>query len=55
MRTSHVSTGSPALVAGRSKASIVNAGDGMHEHPTQGLLDLFTIRQKQRYGPHRRA
>jgi len=41
IRTSHA--GSPALVAGRSKASIVNAGDGMHEHPTQGLLDLFTL------------
>jgi aspartate carbamoyltransferase catalytic subunit len=41
IRTGHA--GSPALVAGRSKASIVNAGDGMHEHPTQGLLDLFTL------------
>jgi aspartate carbamoyltransferase catalytic subunit len=41
MRTGHA--GSPALVASRSKASIVNAGDGMHEHPTQGLLDLFTL------------
>jgi aspartate carbamoyltransferase catalytic subunit len=46
MRTSHA--GSPALVAAHSKASIVNAGDGMHEHPTQGLLDLFTL--KQRFG-----
>jgi len=44
MRTSHA--GSPALVAGHSKASIVNAGDGMHEHPTQGLLDLFTLKNK---------
>ena len=44
MRTSHA--GSPALVAAHSRASIVNAGDGMHEHPTQGLLDLFTLRQK---------
>jgi len=43
MRTAHA--GSPALVAGRSKASIVNAGDGMHEHPTQGLLDLFTLQR----------
>ena len=44
MRTSHA--GSPALVAAHSKASIVNAGDGMHEHPTQGLLDLFTLKNK---------
>jgi aspartate carbamoyltransferase catalytic subunit len=44
MRTSHA--GSPALVAAHSKASIVNAGDGMHEHPTQGLLDLLTLKQK---------
>ncbi|HXC63938.1 MAG TPA: aspartate carbamoyltransferase catalytic subunit, partial [bacterium] len=46
MRTSHA--GSPALVAANSKASIVNAGDGMHEHPTQALLDLMTL--KRRYG-----
>ncbi len=46
MRTSHA--GSPALAAAHSKASIVNAGDGMHEHPTQGLLDLLTL--KRRYG-----
>lgn len=46
MRTSHA--GSPAFAAAHSKASIVNAGDGMHEHPTQGLLDLLTI--KRRYG-----
>jgi aspartate carbamoyltransferase catalytic subunit len=44
MRTSHA--GSPALVAAHSKASIVNAGDGMHEHPTQGLLDLLTLKNK---------
>jgi aspartate carbamoyltransferase catalytic subunit len=46
MRTSH--GGSPALAAAHSKASIVNAGDGMHEHPTQGLLDLLTL--KRRFG-----
>ena len=27
-------------------ASVINAGDGMHEHPTQGLLDMLTMRQK---------
>jgi aspartate carbamoyltransferase catalytic subunit len=46
MRTSHA--GSPGLVGANSKASIVNAGDGMHEHPTQGLLDLLTL--KRRFG-----
>lgn len=46
LRSSHA--GSPALAAAHSRASIVNAGDGMHEHPTQGLLDLFTL--KRRYG-----
>ena len=43
MRSKHA--GACALVAGRSKASIINAGDGMHEHPTQGLLDLYSIRE----------
>jgi aspartate carbamoyltransferase catalytic subunit len=46
MRTSHA--GSPALAAAHCRASVVNAGDGMHEHPTQGLLDLLTI--KRHYG-----
>lgn len=46
MRTGHA--GSPALAAAHSRASVVNAGDGMHEHPTQGLLDLLTL--KRRYG-----
>jgi aspartate carbamoyltransferase catalytic subunit len=41
----HGSSGVPALLASVSKASIINAGDGYHEHPTQGLLDLFTIRE----------
>jgi aspartate carbamoyltransferase catalytic subunit len=43
----HTHSGSAALVAKALKASVVNAGDGMHEHPTQGLLDLFTIREKR--------
>jgi len=44
----HTHSGSAALAAKALKASVVNAGDGMHEHPTQGLLDLFTL--KERYG-----
>src|SRR3954447_26267063 len=38
--------GAAALVAGWTTASIVNAGDGKHEHPTQALLDAFPLRQK---------
>lgn len=41
----HGASGAPHLVAQRSRASVVNAGDGMHEHPTQALLDAFTMRQ----------
>ena len=41
----HHQAGAPHLLARRIDASIVNAGDGAHEHPTQGLLDLFTIRR----------
>src|SRR2546425_55274 len=33
------------LDAAHTKAAVVNAGDGMHEHPTQALLDAFTIRR----------
>ena len=43
----HQASGAPQFVAARSKASIVNAGDGAHEHPTQALLDAFTIRRKK--------
>ncbi len=42
----HSSPGVPHILAGRTRASIVNAGDGQHEHPTQGLLDIFTIREE---------
>ena len=42
----HKQSGAPAYLANRVKASIVNAGDGMHEHPTQSLLDLYTMRDK---------
>ena len=41
----HRTSGAPQLLAQHLDASIVNAGDGMHEHPTQALLDLFTIRE----------
>ena len=41
----HQSSGAPHLVAGHAKASIINAGDGMNEHPTQALLDIMTIKE----------
>ena len=41
----HPTPGAPHLLAKHVKASIINAGDGAHEHPTQGLLDLLTIRR----------
>jgi aspartate carbamoyltransferase catalytic subunit len=43
----HAAAGAPHLLAKLLKASIINAGDGAHEHPTQALLDLFTIREKR--------
>lgn len=43
----HSSAGVPRLLAGAVKARVINAGDGAHEHPTQGLLDLFTIRERK--------
>jgi aspartate carbamoyltransferase catalytic subunit len=43
----HQATGAPHLLAGLIKASVINAGDGAHEHPTQALLDLFTIRERR--------
>jgi len=42
----HSATGAPHLLARSIRASVVNAGDGAHEHPTQGLLDLFTMRER---------
>ncbi|MGH9467230.1 MAG: aspartate carbamoyltransferase catalytic subunit [Terriglobales bacterium] len=39
----HGSSGAPHLVAAHSDVPVINAGDGMHEHPTQALLDTFTI------------
>lgn len=41
----HNVPGAPHLLAKRLGASVLNAGDGTHEHPTQGLLDIFTIRR----------
>jgi len=43
----HPVAGAPKLLASYVKASVINAGDGAHEHPTQALLDLFTIREKR--------
>jgi aspartate carbamoyltransferase catalytic subunit len=40
----HSSSGSPTTLTRWVEASVINAGDGTHEHPTQALLDLFTIR-----------
>jgi len=41
----HGASGSAAFVAQHTQASVINAGDGMHEHPTQALLDAFTLLQ----------
>ncbi len=43
----HSAAGAPHFLSRFMKASIVNAGDGAHEHPTQALLDAFTIREKK--------
>lgn len=42
----HSMAGTPNLLAANVKASVVNAGDGMNEHPTQSLLDLYTMKEK---------
>ena len=42
----HGQAGAPYLVAEEISASVINAGDGWHAHPTQALLDLFTIRER---------
>jgi aspartate carbamoyltransferase catalytic subunit len=42
----HSSAGASRFLAERLEASIINAGDGAHEHPTQALLDVFTIRER---------
>ena len=42
----HPESGAPHSIASRVGASVINAGDGMNEHPTQGLLDVFTMEDK---------
>ena len=42
----HPSSGTAQFLAERIRSNVVNAGDGQHEHPTQGLLDILTIRDK---------
>lgn len=43
----HSSAGAAQFLSERLSSSIINAGDGAHEHPTQGLLDVFTMREKR--------
>ena len=43
----HAAAGVPHLIARHATSSVINAGDGAHEHPTQALLDLFTIQEKK--------
>ena len=40
----HSAPGAPLFLARNTEASVINAGDGLHEHPTQALLDMFTLR-----------
>ena len=49
----HSSSGACHMLSRICRAGIINAGDGMHEHPTQALLDAYTIRERK--GPARRA
>jgi aspartate carbamoyltransferase catalytic subunit len=44
----HASSGAPHLLARLCRSVIINAGDGTHEHPTQALLDAFTIRERKK-------
>ncbi|MCA6069624.1 MAG: aspartate carbamoyltransferase catalytic subunit [Endomicrobium sp.] len=44
----HSLAGAPDILARNLSASIINAGDGFHEHPTQGLLDLYTMYEKKK-------
>ncbi len=43
----HSMPGAPHMLAGIMEASVINGGDGAHEHPTQALLDLYTMREKK--------
>src|SRR4026208_1286677 len=42
----HGASGSAQFLAERIESNVINAGDGTHEHPTQGLLDLLTLRDR---------
>jgi len=44
----HASAGAPHFLSKVVAANVVNAGDGAHEHPTQGLLDMYTLREKHK-------
>ncbi len=43
----HGASGAPHMLSRYAQASVVNAGDGCHEHPTQALLDMYTIRERK--------
>jgi len=43
----HSASGAPHIIAGLLQQSVINAGDGTHEHPTQALLDMMTLREKR--------
>ncbi len=43
----HSSSGAPHLISKRVKSSVINAGDGIHAHPSQALLDMMSVRQKK--------
>lgn len=47
----HSEPGAPHFLARHCRSSVINAGDGAHEHPTQALLDAFTIRRRGRRFP----
>jgi aspartate carbamoyltransferase catalytic subunit len=51
----HSASGAPQRLAGWVRGSVINAGDGAHEHPTQALLDAFTIRRRFGRGGHAAA
>ncbi|MBI5598563.1 MAG: aspartate carbamoyltransferase catalytic subunit [Deltaproteobacteria bacterium] len=42
----HSSSGAPHMIARHLKSSVINAGDGAHEHPSQALLDMFTVKER---------
>ena len=42
----HPAAGTPGLIGGWTDAAVINAGDGMHAHPTQALLDAYTLRKR---------